>query len=104
MLTAPNSGLKLTRLLLGSNAVGDTGAVALALAMQRNTTSPLVELDLSDNMLSDVGARALCLAVEAARNLQVLRLRGNVLVSDSGKEELRVAWRAAGRQRMCLHF
>lgn len=71
VLTAPNSGLKLNRLRLASNAIGDTGAVALAMALERNMTASLIELDLSDNMVSDVGARALCLAVEATRNLQV---------------------------------
>lgn len=71
VLTSPNSGLKLARLLLASNAIGDTGAVAIALALQRNTTASLVELDLCDNMLSDVGARALCLAIETVKNLQV---------------------------------
>jgi len=74
VLTSPNSGLKLNRLLLASNAISDTGLVSLALALQRNATASLIELDLSDNMISDVGARAMCLALEVVRNLQVCHI------------------------------
>ena len=71
----------LTELHLGYNEIGDSGAGALAKAMERNST--LTKLSLSGNKIGDSGAAALAGAVERNSTLTELHLDYNE-IGDSG--------------------
>jgi len=70
---------------LHRNKIGDGGAVILAEAMKTNTC--LRELYLGDNIIGDIGAEALAQAIETNNTLHKLNLRGNK-VGDSGAQAI----------------
>ena len=72
----------LTTLNLGSNDLGETSCVAIAGALERNTT--LTELDLSRNFLGEGFGVAVAGAVERNTTLMTLNLRYNYLSEVGG--------------------
>ena len=63
----------LSRLLIGSNAIGDTGCIALAEAMQQNDNCKIEELNLHRNVIGAPGAKSLAAMMAVRRSLtQVL--------------------------------
>ena len=59
----------LSRLLIGSNAIGDTGCIALAEAMQQNDNCKIEELNLHCNVIGAPGAKSLAAMMAVSRSL-----------------------------------
>ena len=57
------------RLLIGSNAIGDEGCIALAEAMQRNDSCKIEELYLFNNQIEVAGAKSLAAMIAVSRSL-----------------------------------
>mgnify|MGYP002259947069 CR=1 FL=1 len=78
-----NSTLKC--LVLESDSIMDSEALAFADALQTNTT--LTQLDLSGNNISGLGTEAICKALQSNHVMTHLSLRGST-IGDSGAEAL----------------
>ena len=59
----------LTRLLIGSNAIGDKGCIALAEAMQQNDGCKIEELNLLNNQIKVAGAKSLAAMIAVSHSL-----------------------------------
>ena len=78
----------LERLDLYGNRIGDAGAMALATALQTNTS--LKALDLRLNKIGDAGAKDLATALHTNTSLTTLDLHGNI-IRDAGAKDLATA-------------
>jgi Ran GTPase-activating protein (RanGAP) involved in mRNA processing and transport len=86
----------LTELNLGSNRIGDSGAIGLGKALEVNAT--LTELNLSWNNIGDSGAISLGKGLAVNATLTTLSLLGNNF-ADTSKSAVRTAWQSkTGRQ------
>ncbi|CAL5227399.1 g10354 [Coccomyxa viridis] len=106
-------GMKLKKLSLFANKVGDTGASDIAEALSAGSYVHLQELDLSANDIGTLGVRRLCdvLESQAAPALEILILAVNPGIEDEGflgqveilraaRTELDVAWRTGDAASM----
>ena len=69
MAPAIRDSHSLSRLLIGYNAIGDTGCIALAEAMQQNDSCKIEELDLQYNQIGVAGAKSLAAMIAVRRSL-----------------------------------
>ena len=72
-------------LVLESNSIMESEALAFAHALQTNST--LTQLDLEANDIGELGTEAICKALQSNHVMTHLRLRGNT-IGDSGAEAL----------------
>ena len=75
----------LTRLLIGSNHIGDEGCITLAEAMQQNDSCKIEELSLSRNGIGVAGSKSLATMIAVRRSLSSINLSGNDLGVESAK-------------------
>ncbi len=87
-------GMKLKKLSLFANKVGDTGASDIAEALSAGSYVHLQELDLSANDIGTLGVRRLCdvLESQAAPALEVSLPKGCTLPQVTAKTKSMSVW------------